>query len=80
MTNTNTMEISETDYDVNVLAAVCWMCGKHEWHDRAGYAFTVSECRKCSKPVCENDAETDFDLVGDPGYYTCTQWVCGGGC
>lgn len=38
--------IDEAEYDVNVLAAVCWMCGKHEWHDRAGYAFAVQECTK----------------------------------
>lgn len=64
----------------NIMAATCWICGKHEWHDSSGNALAVQECSRCEKPVCENCAETDFDLVGDPGRYVCTQWICSDNC
>jgi hypothetical protein len=55
---------------------ICLFCGEESYSDRAGYGFQVNECKTCEDPVCENCAETDYDCVGDPPHYVCTQWEC----
>lgn len=60
---------------------VCYLCGREEWTDRAGYGFIVRDCDECERPVCEECAETDADCDQD-GYFQ-TQWICDslkGGC
>lgn len=54
----------------------CHLCGKGEYMDVAGMSREVSECRKCERNICGDCAEVDYDMVGDPGYYRCTQWQC----
>jgi hypothetical protein len=62
------------------MRAICYVCGKKAWHDRAGYGFLVSECDRCEREVCEVCAESDYGCVGDPLQFVCTQWICSGGC
>lgn len=59
---------------------ICIHCGREEYHDVSGFSIQVSECRKCDRPVCDKCCECDYDLVGDPPHYVCTQWQCEGGC
>lgn len=51
---------------------ICKDCGKGETEDRQ-----IHDCERCGLPVCEDDAEIDYDFVGDPGHYRLVQWDCG---
>lgn len=58
-------------------ATACHLCGKKEYATPVD-GFQVQECDRCGRPVCENDAESDYDMVGDPLRFVNTQWVCAG--
>lgn len=60
-------------------AGTCHLCGKKEFATPVD-GFQVQDCDRCELPVCEECCESDYDLVGDPGAYHCTQWICSGGC
>lgn len=53
---------------------ICYICGKKEWADPAGYGFQVNPCDKCQQPICENCVTDDYDYRD--GSYRCIQWVC----
>lgn len=57
---------------------ICFICGKSEWRDRAGYGFIVRECDRCQREICEDCAEIDAD--GSSDGYRLTQWECPNQC
>lgn len=60
----------------------CYLCHKYERH-AYGDSFAVNQCDRCEEYVCQNCAEVDYDMVGDPPHYVNTQWICDslkGGC
>lgn len=62
----------EKIYPPKVDRSVCHMCGGWETDERQ-----IHDCERCGLPTCENDAEIDYDFVGDPGHYKLVQWDCG---
>ena len=56
----------------------CCICQAYEGYGLDG--LHVQECDNCGCNVCENCAEVDYDMQGDPPQYVNTQWQCEGGC
>lgn len=60
---------------------ICYLCGREAGRGPDG--LMVRECMRCEREVCEGDADTDADCVGDPPQFVLTQWICDslkGGC
>jgi hypothetical protein len=58
-------------------AATCYLCGKKEYITPVD-GFQVQDCDECSRPICEQCAEVDYD--GDSEGFRNTQWQCEKGC
>jgi hypothetical protein len=69
-------EVQIPSSEIQDVEGRCHLCSKEEYHDRAGDAFIVQECRKCERPTCQDCAETNYDMQGDPPTCVCTQWSC----
>lgn len=52
----------------------CHVCHRPAVHRPDGRQLNY--CDRCDHLVCDEHAEVDYDLKGDPGQYVCTQWVC----
>lgn len=60
-------------------AIACYLCGRKEFATPVD-GFSVRNCGKCDRPVCQNCAETDADCVGDPPRFVLVQWQCAEEC